>query len=153
MLQALLADRFKLAVHRETRELSVYELVVAKSGVKLKPYVEDPNPPRPDPSKLIPMDKNGNLIVRPGQVALTTSPGGQQQVVASRQTVGGSPGLVTMLGGQLGRPLLDKTGLTGFYDYTLTYRCKDRMRRLQDRWRRPTPMRRTSLPQWRSNSG
>jgi uncharacterized protein (TIGR03435 family) len=122
MLQNLLADRFKLAVHRETRELSVYELVVGKGGAKLKPYVEDPNPPQPDPAKLIPMDKNGHLILRPGQMAFTTSPGGQRQIMASKQTVGGSPGLVTMLGGELGRPVIDKTGLTGFYDSTLAYR-------------------------------
>jgi uncharacterized protein (TIGR03435 family) len=37
MLKALLADRFKLRVHTETREGPVYDLVVAKSGFKLKP--------------------------------------------------------------------------------------------------------------------
>src|SRR5580704_5228468 len=36
MLQALLADRFKLAVHHETRELPVFALVIAKSGSKLR---------------------------------------------------------------------------------------------------------------------
>ncbi len=35
MMQALLADRFKLAVHRETKELPVYEVAVAKNGPKL----------------------------------------------------------------------------------------------------------------------
>ena len=37
MLRSLLADRFKLAVHNETRELSVYELVVARNGPKFQP--------------------------------------------------------------------------------------------------------------------
>ena len=37
MLQALLADRFGLKVHRESRELPVYSLVIAKGGFKLKP--------------------------------------------------------------------------------------------------------------------
>ena len=37
MLQALLADRFKLAIHREAKEMPVYELVVAKGGPKLQP--------------------------------------------------------------------------------------------------------------------
>ncbi len=41
MLRALLADRFKLAVHRETKEMSIYELVVAKGGPKLKPSTAD----------------------------------------------------------------------------------------------------------------
>src|SRR5580658_3035508 len=41
MLQLLLADRFKLAVHRETREIPVYALVVGKNGPKLKPSAPD----------------------------------------------------------------------------------------------------------------
>jgi uncharacterized protein (TIGR03435 family) len=41
MLQSLLADRFKLEIHRETREQPVYELVVARSGSKLKPSPAD----------------------------------------------------------------------------------------------------------------
>ena len=58
MLQALLEDRFKLKLHRETRQLPVYELTVAKSGVKLErskegsciPYsVDAPPPPAPAP--------------------------------------------------------------------------------------------------------
>lgn len=126
MLQNLLAERFNLIVHRETRELSVYELVVGKGGSKLKPYVEDPNPPQPDPSKMIPMDKNGNIILRPGQTMFTTSAGSDhRKVMGSKQTVGGTSGLVTMLGAQLGRPVIDKTGLTGFYDYTLDYRPQE----------------------------
>jgi uncharacterized protein (TIGR03435 family) len=39
MLQALLEDRFKLKVHRETREMAAYKLVIAKNGPKLKPAV------------------------------------------------------------------------------------------------------------------
>ncbi len=57
MLQALLTDRFQLALHRETRQLSVYELRVAKGGMKLKqseagrcvPYSLDSPPPPPTP--------------------------------------------------------------------------------------------------------
>ena len=41
MLQTLLVERFKLAVHRETKELSVYTLVVAKNGSKLQEAKED----------------------------------------------------------------------------------------------------------------
>ena len=39
MLQNLLAERFKLAVHRETREMQTFRLVVADGGLKVKPYV------------------------------------------------------------------------------------------------------------------
>jgi len=42
MLQALLTDRFKLAVHRDSKELPVYALVVGKGGLKMKPYVPEP---------------------------------------------------------------------------------------------------------------
>src|SRR5947209_7412353 len=44
MLQTLLAERFKLTVHRETKEHSMYALVVGKNGPKLKPAEADPQP-------------------------------------------------------------------------------------------------------------
>ncbi len=49
MKQSLLADRFKLKVHFEMREMPVYALVVAKGGAKAKPMTPDPNaPPAPE---------------------------------------------------------------------------------------------------------
>src|SRR5262249_46906726 len=45
MLQSLLAQRFKLSVHKETREAPVYELLVAKGGPKLKPAEASGKPP------------------------------------------------------------------------------------------------------------
>jgi uncharacterized protein (TIGR03435 family) len=49
MLQALLADRFKMAVHRENKELPVYALVVGKGGLKMKAAVPDPGAPADAP--------------------------------------------------------------------------------------------------------
>ncbi len=49
MLQALLAERFKLAIHHDTKELSVYALVVGKGGPKLKE--SPPDPPAPAPAE------------------------------------------------------------------------------------------------------
>src|SRR5205814_5568237 len=50
MLQALLAERFQLKVHRENREQSIYALVVGKGGPKLKEAAPDPEtPPAPAP--------------------------------------------------------------------------------------------------------
>jgi uncharacterized protein (TIGR03435 family) len=50
MLQALLADRFKLVVHRESKELPVYALMLGKSGLKMKASVPDPNAPADAPA-------------------------------------------------------------------------------------------------------
>ncbi len=52
MLQALLEDRFKLKLHRETREVPVYTLALAKSGLKLKP-LERPDCDPPDLTKIL----------------------------------------------------------------------------------------------------
>ena len=120
MLQNLLADRFKLVVHREAREMPLYELVVAKSGLKMKPYVEDPNAPKPEPGK-INFDKNGNPIVPPGTLTMSSSPG-KRRVTATKAVIGGSPGLSTTLAAELGRPVVDKAGLSGFYDYSIEFR-------------------------------
>jgi bla regulator protein BlaR1 len=106
MLQALLADRFKLALHRETRELPIYALVIAKNGPRLqeaKPGdtypkgFKDPNG-RPEGGGLIRMER-GQLTVQGVPVA----------------------SLAWWLSGQLGRLTLDKTGLMGNYDFTLKW--------------------------------
>jgi uncharacterized protein (TIGR03435 family) len=61
MLRNMLAERFKLTLHRDKKEMQMYELVVAKGGAKLKPSVEDPPKPpdaeadkkrAPEPMKL-----------------------------------------------------------------------------------------------------
>jgi uncharacterized protein (TIGR03435 family) len=48
MLQSLLAERFKLTFHRETREQSVYALTVGKGGLKMKEAAEEPAAPKPE---------------------------------------------------------------------------------------------------------
>jgi uncharacterized protein (TIGR03435 family) len=96
MLQALLAERFKLVVHRETKEIPVYALVLAKGGSKLK------------------------VAATGGKSALTDTlgPNGERRTV-----VAASPlrGLVNMLANTLGNPVVDKTGLDGIYDYTIEW--------------------------------
>ena len=109
MLQSLLADRFHLAIRRETRELPVYALVVAKSGPKIKAANES------DP--VIPQLKGRTDL--PGG-------GGRPRVVIIRRgrltTQGtGMPALAADLSNVLGRPVVDKTGLTGMYDLMLEW--------------------------------
>ncbi len=54
MLQTLLADRFKLTIHREHKDQSGYALVVAKGGAKVKPAAPDAEPPAQPPPALDP---------------------------------------------------------------------------------------------------
>lgn len=88
-LQTLLAERFQLKVHRETREEPVYSLVVGKNGAKL------------EPSK----DFHG----------LGGGKGRFQANGASMEMLAGA------LAGQLGRPVIDRTGLAGAFDFKLDY--------------------------------
>ena len=93
MLQALLAERFKLAVHRETKEMSAYALVEAKGGHKLKESAE--------------ADGQGVLPVQaPGKMALS----GQHATLDQ---------LTMFLSGAVRTPVLDMTGLKGRYDFEL----------------------------------
>jgi uncharacterized protein (TIGR03435 family) len=95
MLQAVLADRFKLRVHHETRELPVYALVVAKGGLKIN---ESPA-----------NEGNGESVGR-GQLT------GQAMQIGS---------LAMSLSGIVGRLVVDKTGLTGKYGAKLQWTPDD----------------------------
>ncbi len=104
MLQALLAERFKLVVHRGTRELSVYALVVAKGGPKFQSV---------EPA-------NGGVKTQNGLLVATAIP-------ISR--------LVSVLAGprfQLGHPVVDRTGLSGIYTFTLEWKPDDLLANLQE---------------------
>jgi uncharacterized protein (TIGR03435 family) len=106
MMQAMLADRFKLKAHIETKELPVHELVLAKGAPKLKPVAyspDDPNTP-----------KGPDGIARPGgmiRMGLDSLSGQGVQMVT----------LVNVLANQVHRKVIDKTGLTGHYDFSLKF--------------------------------
>jgi uncharacterized protein (TIGR03435 family) len=95
MLQSLLEERFKLAFHRETRVEPVYELVVAKGGPRLK----ENSAPGPD-----------------GRVGLFGRGRGDLTATAMPIAV-----LAGTLSQRMGRSVIDKTGLSGKYDFTLVY--------------------------------
>jgi uncharacterized protein (TIGR03435 family) len=110
MIQALLAERFGLVFHRETREMPVYMLVIGKSGSKL--HEAKPGDTYPNGIKLA----NG-----PGGAGVMTmmgGPGGTFIVTAQGVPLSS---FIPQLSGNSGRPVLNKTGLTGIYDFTLTY--------------------------------
>jgi uncharacterized protein (TIGR03435 family) len=107
MLQAMLADRFKLAVQRETKEIPIYELTVARNGPKFKPSeataLADIQQKHPDAAVTL----NAGTIVATGP-----NPGRQWLFGVTM------PFLSTFLSNMAGRPIHDKTGLTGKYDIT-----------------------------------
>lgn len=115
MWQSLLAERFGVTLHHESKEFKVEELVVARGGPKLKESAED-DPNAAGPPKL---DKNGELV-SPGLVTMIRigPHGPSAHTVAKAQPLSK---LTTMLGNQIQRPVLDKTGLTGTYDFTLEF--------------------------------
>jgi uncharacterized protein (TIGR03435 family) len=100
MFLPLLVDRFNLKYHHETRELPVYELVIAKGGPKLKVAKAEEIPSSGGPSHRFKMAM-GN--------------GGIESQGTSLE------GLIQALSPQVGRTIIDKTGLTGYYDYTLKW--------------------------------
>src|SRR5579862_4308895 len=110
MLQALLEDRFKLKIHRETKASAGYAITVAKSGPKLQPFTEGsctpldfkfPSPPTLAPGQRfcgpIPHARTGsNLTVEIHGFSLDE--------------------FAIWLSGALNRPVVDKSGLTGRFD-------------------------------------
>ncbi len=121
MIRALLAERFKLVVHNETKEAPIYALILARSDGKLGPQLKKsetdcnavfaagrgrggplPPPGPPQPGERMPC----GIRIGPGNMA-----------------VGGTPlsQAANSLGMFAGRVVLDRTGLTGDYDFDLTW--------------------------------
>jgi uncharacterized protein (TIGR03435 family) len=98
MLQELLKDRFSLAFHRQERELPVYILSVAKNGPKLRP-------------SQAPADEDPVVIshISPDHVELPVRNASIAQVIAVMQR------------SIFDRPILDRTGITGRYDFDLDW--------------------------------
>jgi uncharacterized protein (TIGR03435 family) len=117
MLQTLLADRFKLTTHRETRELPVYDLVLAKGGPKL---------PAPESS---PCSEVMTTVPEPGQprpaapcgLGVQASPSGLAMEAISTTM----PALAKQLSMLFGREVVDKTGYTGRFSLHLDFAMDD----------------------------
>ena len=136
LIQGLLEDRFQLKAHKETKELPLYELVVVKGGAKMK-MSDDQTPPAPPalPDRGAPPrgagpgpDARGALAGPRGGPGAGPFSGGPPP----RGAFGGGRGnmqgtavpistLVGFLTQQLGRPIVDKTGLTGLFDLKLEW--------------------------------
>jgi uncharacterized protein (TIGR03435 family) len=103
MLQALLVDRCKIAVHREVKETAVYSIVVGKNGPKFKPT----NPEEKHEGMKFPFGG----IVRGGNGTIELYAAPMSSLAAMLSSMG--PHGVT------GRQVQDKTGLTGLYDFII----------------------------------
>jgi uncharacterized protein (TIGR03435 family) len=115
MLQTLLEDRFKLALHREMRELPVYELSVTKGGLKKQSATEG-NCVSSDPNAA-PLPPAPGQPMRCGSILMMMSPsGGRMQ--GDKVSV---PALVANLSNLVGRAVIDRTGLTGTLDVHLEF--------------------------------
>ena len=114
MLQSLVVERFKLVVDRETKELPVYDLVVAKGGLKLT-QSRPGNCVTPVPGDPPPPELGGKPPVFCGAIRM-----GRGLVDTSAIPM---PRLAAVLAqfGNLGRQVIDKTGLTGNFDVHLEY--------------------------------
>jgi len=148
MLQKLLADRFKLQVHRETREQPVLALVVAKGGAKLKETAEEGNPIDPDaplkPGEMKMDTGEGEARMKVGKDGTASIDMGKKgrmdysfdrtnmslHLAASQMTMEGFVDMLTQfskMGGGEGRTVVDKTGLKGNYQIALDIPMADLM--------------------------
>jgi uncharacterized protein (TIGR03435 family) len=118
MLQNLLAERFGVETHYVEKEVPSYDLEVAKGGPKLKD-AEKPSPDAPPQSFTWPAD--GWPFLPPGKPSIGFY--GRRGVVLSHLAarMSGIPDLIRQLAQISEQPILDKTGLTGIYDFTMDF--------------------------------
>jgi uncharacterized protein (TIGR03435 family) len=131
MMQDLLAERFHLAVHHETRKFSGYVLSVGKGGSKLTESTPDPNYVAPRLGSGIRFSEDGILQLTPTRGATVVigkgvAHSGYREVSMERLALD----LGFMVNRSIGADttfsvprVIDRTGLTGIYDFTLDYEC------------------------------
>jgi uncharacterized protein (TIGR03435 family) len=127
LLQSLLAERFNLQIHRETKELPIYELVVGKDGHKLKKSEVQPNTEaesRPaDAGRAAQASGAPRVIGGSGPAGAAPRGGSMIRMGRGQLNAQGVPvtGIIQMLAQQLGRPVIDKTNIQGNYDFNLQW--------------------------------
>ena len=150
MLQALLAERFKLTLHRETKEHPVMALVAGKGGAKLQEVAPDSaqdfdenTPLKPGetqmstpqgPVRMMLDPKNGGATTNMGNRGVWTQqmrPGGILHVEGARTTMSAFADMLTqwtqLTGGQ-GIQVVDMTGLEGHYSVAIDFSLADLMK-------------------------
>jgi len=110
MLAVLLADRFHLKAHIETKTLPVYDLVLAKGGSRLKENIALPSDSADQPKTPFGLKRGSMMIDESQMTAVGVAISNLTQNLALR----------------VERNVIDKTGLTGRYDFTLKWRPDDK---------------------------
>ena len=118
MLQNLLAERFKLAAHVESKLIPGYALVIGKDGPRFKESAVSSAPaPSTAPTARGETDKDGFPVpAPPGNWTIR-----RNALTRLHQMEADVPTFARQLRNILGRPVTDATGLTGTYDFTLTF--------------------------------
>jgi uncharacterized protein (TIGR03435 family) len=139
MLQALLAERFKLTIHRQSKDQNVYALVVAKGGPKLKPAEPEPATPKPEPTGGTSLNTLNGTVRMSGDIqgkgmVVSGGPGGNQTKVTmnggmmhmenSKMPISG---FVEMLARFVDKPVVDQTELKGDYQIAIDLSREDMM--------------------------
>jgi uncharacterized protein (TIGR03435 family) len=138
MLQALLADRFKLTIHRDNKDLPVYALIVGKNGSKLTPASTEPEAPLPDSAgsmtigtengeMKVTQDGKGGAIIRGGGQDGTIKQSISATGVHMEMTKTSIKYLVDILTTLVDRPVLDMTDLKGNFQIALDLPMEDLM--------------------------
>jgi uncharacterized protein (TIGR03435 family) len=127
MMQNLLAEQFKLAFHFEKQPVAAYHLVVAAGGAKFSespPTDQHASAPQPDSRPARPLrDEDGfPLYPRRPNTTMPAVANGKMRVTGSAT---GLDGLARILQTELGLPVFNRTGLTGTYDFILTFERPD----------------------------
>jgi len=140
MIQALLAERFKLAFHRTTAEQSVYALVAMKSGVKLPESAPDDSAAAAFGGPAAPLAATPTDGGAQDRVKVSSETGGTVTTASMNGTLKMVPlengmrvvatkmnaiGMVDMLGRFVERPVIDMTDLKGRYDFSLDVGLED----------------------------
>jgi uncharacterized protein (TIGR03435 family) len=130
MVQSLLVDRFKMAAHYETQQLPVYAAVLSKSektGPQLRPHSEDvpcstvpPPPPTPGSASTPATIVGGLPTVCGGIVALPETAPGRMRVGGRNIPIGMIISTLAQMGG-FDRSVIDQTGLTGNFDFSIEW--------------------------------
>jgi uncharacterized protein (TIGR03435 family) len=123
MLQNLLADRFKLIVHHQQKEMPASELTIARGGPKLKASTANPAAESPPPvtAPKLTFDNDGFPLLPQGRhFAMIMQKDGARMRVAGMSM----QDFAIRLAAQTSRPVIDATGLPGTYDFTLAWEAQ-----------------------------